>query len=927
MIAKTKIDATSIISKDLIAIRIGHKWGLINKNYQILMRVIYDYISEENGTLWARYQGYKFYIKKEWLPLQYDCIYDFITITKDIKWAKVTHDGKWGAINQDYRIIIPCDYYSLFDFNNAIWVSKKIDDYNVLWGVFSYEGTLIADCFYMNFRISDYPIIQKRNDEKTLYGIMDDFSHERIPCIYKKITPIRNYKAGWCSNEHIFLYDIEKENKLHDLYSIEKGFIGKDYCKIEQKEIKGNNYNTEFVFCKINISCREVFDIFHKNEFIFRYDPSILTITTHFNNKLLVCQSNETGYYTLANKNGLIESCIYDKIWYDKNIKCAIAVLYAEYEEENNCYGINKKLVGGIVDIYNQKGSIVVKGINYEKFSLRKYHIEDGIVKLWINEFHVDIPFEIKPQTITKTKEKKYYRLDYSGYSNCYIAKETKTGKYGLTDKNNNRISEFKYDSISYFNKTGTAIAVIKENNISSSVLLNHEGKEFYMPYGYMLCNYEHNSKYNRCKDLFLIWKRDNNLCGLVNREGVLVVQCIYPNYIVFNGQLRDSNFILVHDLHKKKEGLIKLSYHKDFYLDCIYDEIKLHSNSLKTGVYGKFEDYIVAYKDGYCQVIDINTGEIIFPLSERISNINAISNDYIFVQFKQDDYSYIIIYSISTKTFLKEFTYSATGSMNEHYIQVKKNNKWGIFDLTKGEEIIPCEYYEDIKVYYKDEEKYFDFSLFMFSNEFDLAVIMKNGKYGFLNIRNQIVIDYIYEDVKPPKEGFAAVLYKHCWGFINKKGNVIADSYDNVISFSEGLAAVSNNGKWGYINTLGRIVIPIKYTCASSFSDGLASVAKNRHGYNNYGFINKQNKTIIPFEYKYAESFEEGLAYVETFFREFGYISKDNIPIDWVSPEDVRESNHEEPDYEQDAWYAMTDGQYGDMPDGFDGDYEWLGY
>ena len=28
-----------------------------------------------------------------------------------------------------------------------------------------------------------------------------------------------------------------------------------------------------------------------------------------------------------------------------------------------------------------------------------------------------------------------------------------------------------------------------------------------------------------------------------------------------------------------------------------------------------------------------------------------------------------------------------------------------------------------------------------------------------------------------------------------------------------------------------------------------------------------------------------------------------------------------------QDNWDAMTDGQYGDMPDGFDGDYEFMGY
>lgn len=30
--------------------------------------------------------------------------------------------------------------------------------------------------------------------------------------------------------------------------------------------------------------------------------------------------------------------------------------------------------------------------------------------------------------------------------------------------------------------------------------------------------------------------------------------------------------------------------------------------------------------------------------------------------------------------------------------------------------------------------------------------------------------------------------------------------------------------------------------------------------------------------------------------------------------------------DYGRDTWDAMTDGMYGDMPDGFDGDYDFMG-
>ena len=41
----------------------------------------------------------------------------------------------------------------------------------------------------------------------------------------------------------------------------------------------------------------------------------------------------------------------------------------------------------------------------------------------------------------------------------------------------------------------------------------------------------------------------------------------------------------------------------------------------------------------------------------------------------------------------------------------------------------------------------------------------------------------------------------------------------------------------------------------------------------------------------------------------------------------DHHDNNYDERDWMRDSWDAMTDGQYGDMPDGFDGDYDFLGY
>lgn len=78
-----------------------------------------------------------------------------------------------------------------------------------------------------------------------------------------------------------------------------------------------------------------------------------------------------------------------------------------------------------------------------------------------------------------------------------------------------------------------------------------------------------------------------------------------------------------------------------------------------------------------------------------------------------------------------------------------------------------------------------------------------------------------------------------------------------------------------------------------------------------------------------------------DTAFRQLISEKESGIPIDnnkdnyWFTVYDLEvdyegeeyERDYERRDYLQDTWDAMTDGQYGDMPDGFDGDYSFMGY
>jgi hypothetical protein len=65
-------DALKQLTESYSAVRIKHLWGLIDNENRFIMRPVYDYIDIENGSIWARFRGAKFYVENKDLPLTYD---------------------------------------------------------------------------------------------------------------------------------------------------------------------------------------------------------------------------------------------------------------------------------------------------------------------------------------------------------------------------------------------------------------------------------------------------------------------------------------------------------------------------------------------------------------------------------------------------------------------------------------------------------------------------------------------------------------------------------------------------------------------------------------------------------------------------------------------------------------------------------------
>jgi TonB family protein len=115
-------------------------------------------------------------------------------------------------------------------------------------------------------------------------------------------------------------------------------------------------------------------------------------------------------------------------------------------------------------------------------------------------------------------------------------------------------------------------------------------------------------------------------------------------------------------------------------------------------------------------------------------------------------------------------------------------------------------------------------------------------------------------------------VVRHYKYGYIDKTGRmVIPLQYSGADNFSEGLARVEIGGKSGYIDKTGKMVIPPQYLMADNFSEGLAAAAVLGE---RFGYIDKTGKMVLPPQYDNAERFAEGVANVQI-GGEWGYIDK----------------------------------------------------
>jgi len=190
----------------------------------------------------------------------------------------------------------------------------------------------------------------------------------------------------------------------------------------------------------------------------------------------------------------------------------------------------------------------------------------------------------------------------------------------------------------------------------------------------------------------------------------------------------------------------------------------------------------------------------------------------------------------------------------------------------------------------------------FTWAYEFSEGLCQVNvpGKEGYIDASGNWAIEIDTHDDRPFRCGVAVMCTGKRTGIVDRTGHVIDCPFDWMQEFSEGHSAIAvyekpvdaesdankafrwRQQKWGFVDTAGKLVIPIEYTAAGSFSEGLAPVyvggadamCTGLSG-GKWGYINQKGEMVIKPQFSTAGGFSEGLATVSFDGQNYGWIDK----------------------------------------------------
>lgn len=347
---------------------------------------------------------------------------------------------------------------------------------------------------------------------------------------------------------------------------------------------------------------------------------------------------------------------------------------------------------------------------------------------------------------------------NYDSKQNIWFEKDTlrvvKDGKYGLIDCDGKKLLDTGYDQITSLKSAEDNLLVKRDNKVG---VVNSVG-QIIVPI-----------QYNDIKLLKEGYKNEyvivdeNGKSGVISTSGTVIVTPTYEEIKYLNSTEMYS---------VKIDNKWNLINRKGEVINNQYDDYTFSKG-----------DYVIV-KQGEKYGIITTSGEVkIEPTYEDLRY--AFSVYYI----AKLNGKYGVINTDNTSLIPLEYESMAYWEEKDIIIADKTATETVLFDNSLTEKLRGLFVYEDtyIKARIDGQDKYYTYKFeekqskdILTKNT--LFVSKKNGKYGFVDSQNNVVVDYIYDEAKEQNSyGYSAIKSNGLWGAIDKTGKVVLQPQVNL--------------------------------------------------------------------------------------------------------------------------------------------------
>lgn len=374
---------------------------------------------------------------------------------------------------------------------------------------------------------------------------------------------------------------------------------------------------------------------------------------------------------------------------------------------------------------------------------------------------------------------------------------KTQTGYYGAIDTNGQTVIPFIYDHIS---SPSHGLMVVKKDRYFG--VINTQGKMIVPFSPASISSYDHG---------MATYYMESVGCGYLDTLGELVIPAVYDRCQPFYDSLTwvaktidgENRYALI---NRRGEELTPFTY----------DQVGQHVS----------EDGLLKVREGGLYGLINHQGHIIV-----------------------------------------EPQYQSIGHFSEGKLQVRKNGVYGFIDRS-GQEVIPCQYpwagyFNNGQSYTRNGatiifinhagESVYDATGLSLTSIFDkngLARVERDGKIGYMNREQEMIVPLTYRVIAPLSNGRRRVVIGNLNGVVNENWELIIPvEYEDIGADSDGLIVAGNNDLYGAIDSLNKVIIPFKFDYIEGFRQGRNfTLAKQDSG---FGVINRKGEVLIPFAYK----------------------------------------------------------------------------